>query len=130
MLARISDVLSTNIITLNETGKINFKVHGGKELSGTVEVKTSKNAAVGLLCASLLNKGKTTLRRVARIEEVYRLIEVLNSIGVKTKWLPNNDLEITPPKRLQPVSYTHLRAHETRHDLVCRLLLETKNTQN
>src|SRR5450759_3469741 len=25
---------------------------------------------------------------------------------------------------LAPVSYTHLRAHETRHDLVCRLLLE------
>src|SRR5665648_819076 len=25
-----------------------------------------------------------------------------------------------------PVSYTHLRAHETRHDLVCRLLLEEK----
>src|SRR5665648_923026 len=24
----------------------------------------------------------------------------------------------------EPVSYTHLRAHETRHDLVCRLLLE------
>src|SRR5450759_5951714 len=23
-----------------------------------------------------------------------------------------------------PVSYTHLRAHETRHDLVCRLLLD------
>src|SRR5450756_2404890 len=25
--------------------------------------------------------------------------------------------------RIKPVSYTHLRAHETRHDLVCRLLL-------
>src|SRR5450756_88641 len=25
---------------------------------------------------------------------------------------------------LLSVSYTHLRAHETRHDLVCRLLLE------
>ena len=25
-----------------------------------------------------------------------------------------------------PVSYTHLRAHETVLDLVCRLLLETK----
>ena len=24
---------------------------------------------------------------------------------------------------IYPVSYTHLRAHETRHDLVCRLLL-------
>src|SRR5665811_2550556 len=28
---------------------------------------------------------------------------------------------------LQPVSYTHLRAHETVLDLVCRLLLEKKN---
>eukprot|EP00825_Cyclidium_porcatum_P031432 TRINITY_DN33297_c0_g1_i1.p1 TRINITY_DN33297_c0_g1~~TRINITY_DN33297_c0_g1_i1.p1 ORF type:complete len:134 (-),score=9.97 TRINITY_DN33297_c0_g1_i1:23-424(-) len=27
------------------------------------------------------------------------------------------------------VSYTHLRAHETRHDLVCRLLLEKKKKQ-
>src|SRR5665648_1222764 len=27
----------------------------------------------------------------------------------------------------EPVSYTHLRAHETRHDLVCRLLLEKKH---
>src|SRR5450759_5361676 len=27
---------------------------------------------------------------------------------------------------LNPVSYTHLRAHETRHELVCRLLLEKK----
>ncbi len=29
-----------------------------------------------------------------------------------------------------PVSYTHLRAHETRHDLVCRLLLEKKKLPN
>ena len=28
-----------------------------------------------------------------------------------------------------PVSYTHLRAHETVLDLVCRLLLEKKKTQ-
>ena len=29
---------------------------------------------------------------------------------------------------ISAVSYTHLRAHETRHDLVCRLLLEKKKT--
>ena len=29
-----------------------------------------------------------------------------------------------------PVSYTHLRAHETVLDLVCRLLLEKQNTLN
>jgi len=57
--------------------------------------------AVALLCASLLNKGKTTLRKVARIEEVNRIIEVLNSIGVKTRWLDGSDLEIVPPARLK-----------------------------
>ena len=30
----------------------------------------------------------------------------------------------------QPVSYTHLRAHETPEHLVCRLLLEKKNNKN
>lgn len=101
MLGRISDVLSTNIVSLNKGGKTNFKIYGGRQLSGEIEIKTSKNAAVALLCASLLNKGKTTLRHVARIEEVNRIIEVLNSIGVKTRWLPHNDLEITPPNKLR-----------------------------
>ena len=101
MVARISDVLSSEIVRLNHPGKINFLVDGGNQLSGSIEVKTSKNAAVGLLCASLLNRGTTTLRRVARIEEVYRIIEVLESIGVRCKWLPGNDLVITPPKRLR-----------------------------
>ena len=83
MLARISEVLSSEIVSLNQSGKINFRINGGKKLSGEIEVKTSKNAAVALLCASLLNHGTTTIRRVARIEEVNRIIEVLQSIGVK-----------------------------------------------
>ena len=101
MIARIGEVLSSEIIRLNKSGKTNFRISGGNELQGDIEVKTSKNAAVGLLCAALLNKGKTTLRRVARIEEVNRIIEVLESIGVRCRWLPDNDLEITPPKKLR-----------------------------
>lgn len=101
MVARISEVLSSQIMQLNRRGKTNFVINGGKQLSGSIEVKTSKNAAVGLLCASLLNRGKTTLRRVARIEEVYRIIEVLESIGVKIRWVNDSDLEINPPKVLK-----------------------------
>src|SRR5450759_3160283 len=40
--------------------------------------------------------------------------------------LAPKDLQFDPPMAFVfwPVSYTHLRAHETRHDIVCRLLLE------
>lgn len=102
MLARISEVLSSEIVSLNQSGANNLRVKGGKRLHGEITVNTSKNAAVGLLCAALLNKGTTTLRRVARIEEVNRIIEVLNSIGVKTRWIDDgNDLEIIPPAKLK-----------------------------
>ena len=36
------------------------------------------------------------------------------------------DVLINPSGRFVPVSYTHLRAHETGRNLVCRLLLEKK----
>src|SRR5660398_306485 len=36
---------------------------------------------------------------------------------------------ISPPIVGVSVSYTHLRAHETKANLVCRLLLEKKKTQ-
>jgi len=102
MLARISDVLSSEIISLNQPGKIDFRINGGKKLSGDIIVKTSKNASVGILCASLLNHGTTTIRRVAKIEEVLRIIEVLQSIGVKVRWLNDkNDLEVVTPARLK-----------------------------
>ena len=74
---------------------------GPTTLSGSIDVKTSKNAGVALLCASLLNRGRTMLRSVARIEEVNRLLEVLGSLGVQTRWInDDNDLEIVPPAEL------------------------------
>ena len=100
MLARISEVLDKEIVSISK-GQINFRIEGGRELKGSIDTKVSKNAAVGLLCAALLNKGVTTLERVPKIEEVMRLIEVLRSIGVQVKWLKNNDLEIRPPAKLK-----------------------------
>ena len=77
---------------------MNYKVVGGEKLSGKVETNTSKNAAVVLLAASLLNRGTTTLKRMPKIEEVKRLIEVLRSIGVQVEWT-NGDIRITPPEK-------------------------------
>ena len=114
MLARISEVLDKNLISINPKSTINFQVEGGRELKGTIETKVSKNASVGLLCASLLNKGTTVLERVPRIEEVFRLIEVLESVGVQIKWLKNNNLEIKPPAILALEKMDRAAAKRTR----------------
>ena len=96
MIKKINKALKKNLLTPTP-GSMNLQINGGKKLSGTIQTNTSKNGAVGLLCASLLNKGKTTLKHMPRIEEVYRLIEVLESINVKVEW-KDNDVTITPPK--------------------------------
>ena len=101
MLAKIGDALDSEFVSLGHSGPQHLRIVGGQKLTGSIDVKTSKNAAVALLCAALLNRGRTTLRSLARIEEVNRILEVLASIGVKTRWLPDsNDLEIIPPAEL------------------------------
>ncbi len=116
-LGRISDVLKKPLISLN-SGAVNLKIDGGHELSGSIALKTSKNAAVGLLCASLLNKGVTRFKSFPRIEEVYRIIEVLESMGVQIKWLPGNDLEIRRPEELQLTKLNAVAARKTRSVLM------------
>lgn len=79
---------------------MNYRVIGGKTLSGTVQTNISKNAAVALLAASLLNRGTTILKKMPRIEEVKRLIEVMTSIGVTIEWADDGDISITPPDKI------------------------------
>jgi len=114
MLARIGAALDSEIVALG-AGPTHLRVSGPTTLSGSIEVKTSKNAGVALLCASLLNRGRTTLRKVARIEEVNRLLEVLTSLGVQTRWLNDqNDLEIIPPAELDLANIDEEAARRTR----------------
>ncbi len=114
MLARIGAALDSEIVALG-AGPTHLRVDGPTTLSGSIDVKTSKNAGVALLCASLLNKGRTTLRKVARIEEVNRLLEVLNSLGVATRWIGDeNDLEIIPPAELNLAAIDETAARRTR----------------
>lgn len=116
-LGRISDVLNKQIITIGENG-VNLRVEGGHELKGSVELKRSKNAAVALLCASLLNYGVTRFKAFPKIEEVNRIIEVLESIGVKVKWLPGNNLEIRRPEVLELAKINVTAAKKTRSVLM------------
>jgi len=53
------------------------------------------------LAASLLNRGTTTIKRVPKIEEAHRIIEVLKSIGAEVEWT-NGDVVVRPSKKLTP----------------------------
>lgn len=115
IISKISRALNYQIISINEGATQGFRINGGKELHGSVTINTSKNAAVGLLCAALLNERSTTLRHLAHIEEVYRIIEVLESIGVKTTWInEGRDLLIEPPKQLNLENLDIAAARRTR----------------
>jgi UDP-N-acetylglucosamine 1-carboxyvinyltransferase len=116
-LGRISDVLNKQLISLS-SGAINLRIEGGHELKGEIALKTSKNAAVALLCASLLNYGVTHFKSFPKIEEVYRIIEVLESIGVQVKWSNGNDLEIRRPQKLNLDKLDAVAARKTRSVLM------------
>ncbi len=116
-LGRISEVLNKQLISLSGAS-LNLRIEGGQELHGNITLKTSKNAAVALLCASLLNYGVTRFRSFPRIEEVYRIIEVLESVGVQVKWIDNNDLEIRRPERLDLNALNAVAARKTRSVLM------------
>lgn len=116
-LGRISDVLNKPIIQIGKAG-VNLRVEGGHELHGSITLKKSKNAAVALLCAALLNHGVTRYKAFPRIEEVNRIIEVLESIDVKIKWLPGNDIEIRRPAELNLKAINAESARKTRSVLM------------
>ena len=96
---------------------MNFVIEGGKKLSGSVTTSRSKNGAVALLAASLLNRGRTTILNVPKIEEVNRLIEVLRSIGVSVEWEGSN-VVLTPPEHISLSTIDESAATKTRSILM------------
>src|SRR5690625_1680855 len=114
-ISKIGTALDSELVGLGSAGPSHLRGQGQTTLSGSIVVKSSKNAGVALLCAALLTTGTTVLRKVARIEEVNRLLEVLTSIGVRTRWLnADNDLEIQVPETLDLGSINAEAARRTR----------------
>lgn len=116
---KLSRALGSQILSVNDAVSQSYRINGGKELHGEATINSSKNAAVALLCASLLNAGVTRLKHVARIEEVFRIIEVLESLGVKCRWVNDNrDLEIISPDELDLENIDVEAARKTRSILM------------
>ena len=62
-----------------------FVINGGKPLSGELIPQGAKNEALQILCAVLLTSEKVTIANLPDIIDVNKLINLLQTMGVKTE---------------------------------------------
>jgi len=62
-----------------------YIIEGGRKLTGEVEVSGSKNAALPILAATILNKGVTKLYNVPEIKDTKVTLKILAKLGCKIK---------------------------------------------
>lgn len=79
-----------------------IRVYGNQYLQGVVRVNGAKNAAIPLICASLVVKGKVLLKNVPRISDVFDLVSVLKKLDCSVKFkghmllIDNTNLKYKP----------------------------------
>ncbi len=73
---------------------LQFIVHGGQPLSGTIRPAGNKNAALPIIAATLLTDQPVTLTNVPRIRDVETLVELLRSVGAEADWTAHNTLAV------------------------------------
>lgn len=60
-----------------------YIIEGGHKLEGTVKISGSKNSALPIIAATLLNAGKTTLYNVPNIQDTQMMYKILETLGAK-----------------------------------------------
>ncbi|HHE76523.1 MAG TPA: UDP-N-acetylglucosamine 1-carboxyvinyltransferase [Candidatus Parcubacteria bacterium] len=74
--------------------KEKFVIRGGVPLKGEVEVRGAKNATFPILAAALLTDETCVVDNVPLIEDVFKMLRILEEMGVKVSWLGKRKLSI------------------------------------
>lgn len=74
-----------------------IEIEGGIPLRGTVDISGAKNAALPLMCASLLSEHSIILQNVPRLGDIHSMIGVLEHLGVKSQWTSGASLKLSAP---------------------------------
>ncbi len=75
-----------------------FIIQGGKPLQGEVEVRGAKNAAFPILAASFLTKETSVIDNIPLIEDVFKMIKILEEMGAEIVWKGKRKIEINTSK--------------------------------
>lgn len=79
-----------------------FIINGPAKLSGEIEVKGAKNAALKIIPAAILSRKKIIIKNLPNIEDIDRSIELLENLGAEIKrgkdWL---EIKIEKPNKIE-----------------------------
>ena len=73
-----------------------YEIIGGVPLRGNIEISGSKNAALGVIAASIMVDGVCTLENVPDILDVHVMFDLLRSLGASVEALDNHTYRIDP----------------------------------
>lgn len=85
-----------------------FIIQGGRRLHGTIQVSGAKNHALKMFAASILSDQPMTIEHVPEIQDIFRLQEILNDLGVKTQRLSRGRYTLQPSKTISTKLSTEL----------------------
>lgn len=71
-----------------------FVIKGGRPLKGEVEIRGAKNATFPILAASLLTKETCFIENLPLIEDVFKMIKILESAGAEIVWIGKRKIKI------------------------------------
>lgn len=94
-----------------------FIIKGGKKLKGTIHVCGSKNAATPLLAATLLTTEECILSNLPRIDDVFRMIEIIESMGAAVKWVDPHTVSIIA-KNIDPTKLDIVKVKKMRSSIL------------
>ena len=71
-----------------------FVIEGGRPISGTLEARGNKNAALPILAAALLTDEEVTLHNVPRIRDVEAQIGLLRQLGAEADFVDDDTVRV------------------------------------
>mgnify|MGYP001064705446 CR=1 FL=1 len=91
-----------------------FEIQGGKKLKGEIDVRGSKNATTPILAATLLTEKECIISNIPLIEDVFRMLEILQSMGVEVRRLGERKISVKAenvnPERIDVEKVKQLRS--------------------
>lgn len=71
-----------------------YIISGGKPLSGEVKLSGAKNVALKVVIAALMFEDKVVLHNIPRINDIFELLNLINSLGGKAEFIDKNSLTV------------------------------------